>query len=92
MWKLDILRGDESVNCTLSGRITGEQLPELRQALLRAVAGVLSLNLKGLKLVDRRAVRFLAECETAGVRLENCPAYVREWMEREGCRAAGEIG
>jgi hypothetical protein len=28
-------------------------------------------------------VKFLRGCEAGGMRLENCPAYVREWMDRE---------
>src|SRR4029077_7304623 len=32
---------------------------------------------------DRDAVRFLKGCEADGMNFENCPAYVREWMERQ---------
>jgi predicted metal-binding protein len=39
--------------------------------------------LRELRLADRNAVRFLKGCEEDGVKLENCPAYVREWMDRE---------
>jgi len=35
------------------------------------------------KLVDRDAIRFLLHCEADGMKLENCPVYVREWMARE---------
>jgi hypothetical protein len=28
-------------------------------------------------------VRFLRDCEADGMKFENCPAYVREWMDRE---------
>jgi hypothetical protein len=28
-------------------------------------------------------VGFLARCETAGIRLENCAEYIREWIARE---------
>jgi hypothetical protein len=41
------------------------------------------LDLGELRLVDRDAVKFLRACETKGMKLENCPAYVREWMEKE---------
>jgi len=41
------------------------------------------VDLKEINLVDREAARFLARCEAGGVKLENCPAYIREWMERE---------
>jgi hypothetical protein len=39
--------------------------------------------LKEVKLVDRDVVSFLAGCEAKGVKLVNCPAYIREWIERE---------
>ena len=37
-----------------------------------------------VRLADRDAVRFLRGCEADGMKLENCPAYLREWMDREG--------
>ena len=41
------------------------------------------LDLRDVRLADRDAVRFLKGCEAEGMKLENCPAYVREWMDRE---------
>jgi hypothetical protein len=41
------------------------------------------LDLKDLTLVDRDAVRFLENCETDGIKLRNCPDYIREWITRE---------
>jgi hypothetical protein len=41
------------------------------------------LDLKEVKLVDRDAVRFLAEIEAQGARLRNCSAFVRQWISRE---------
>ena len=40
-------------------------------------------RVEDVKLVDREAVSFLAPCEASGIRLENCPAYVREWIRHE---------
>jgi len=37
----------------------------------------LVLDLKEVKLVDRDAVRFLAQSESAGASLKNCSAFVR---------------
>lgn len=66
----------------LSGRIEKEHVSELRD-LLDGEAKVLhlALDLEEVRLVDREAVRFLAACEARGVRLKNCPSYVREWIE-----------
>jgi hypothetical protein len=41
------------------------------------------LDLRDVRLADREAVRFLTACEADGMTLENCPAYVREWIARE---------
>jgi len=41
------------------------------------------LDLRDVRLADRDAVKFLKECEADGMKLGNCPAYVREWMDRE---------
>ena len=40
------------------------------------------LDLKDVTLVGRDAIDFLERCEADGIRLENCPAYVREWITR----------
>lgn len=41
------------------------------------------LDLKELRLVDRDVVSFFASCELKGVNIANCPAYIREWIEKE---------
>lgn len=79
---------DGVVHLTLSGRIDDEHLADLR----RLIEGEdpqpgLILDLEEVDLVDQDAVRFLARCEAAGVTLERCPAYVREWITREGRRS-----
>jgi len=43
----------------------------------------LVLDLHEIELVDREVVRFLAQCEAEGTTLVHCPAYIREWIERE---------
>jgi predicted metal-binding protein len=66
----------------LSGRIEHDQLEELK-ALLDTDYRNIILDLRELRLADRDAVKFLRDCEKEGMKLENCPCYVREWMERE---------
>ena len=41
------------------------------------------VDVKELTRVDREAVLFLAQCEANGIKLENCPAFLREWIKRE---------
>jgi hypothetical protein len=54
------------------------------QELLSAEGGVrIFLDLKEVTLVDRAAVQFLARVEAEGVRILNCPDYVRSWIVAE---------
>ena len=56
---------------------------ELRQLLASETKGQqLALDLRNVTLVNEGAVKFLAGCEADGIKLENCPAYIREWIER----------
>ena len=67
---------------TLSGRMEAEHVAELKQLFDRDYRNII-LDLRDLRLADRDAVRFLRCCEADGMKLDNCPAYVREWMDRE---------
>ncbi len=66
----------------LSGRIEAQHVPQL-QALVEAEGRSVRLDLNEVNLVDREAVQFLARFKARGVRIDNCPRYVREWMLRE---------
>jgi hypothetical protein len=70
----------------VSGRIAAEQLPQLRDLVRAEHAYDLVLDLTEVSLVDMEVVRFLVQCDTQGIRLEQCPPYIREWMTREGGR------
>ena len=83
--KIQISTQGNVVTFTLSGRINAEEVAEA-QRLFGAPKGQdhpIVLDLKEGKLVDRDAVRFLACCLTNGLQIENCPAYIREWIIRE---------
>lgn len=67
---------------TLSGRMGAEQVVELK-GLFDSDYRSTILDLQEMRLADRDAVKFLRSCERDGMKLENCPAYVREWMDRE---------
>jgi hypothetical protein len=66
----------------LSGRMKAEGVAELK-ALFATDYQSIVLDLRDVRLADRDAVKFLRDREADGMKLENCPAYVREWMERE---------
>jgi len=68
---------------TLSGRIEAEDVVELQRLFaLETAAYQLVLDLIDVTIVDREAVKFLARCEADGIELENCPLYIREWINR----------
>ena len=68
---------------TLSGRIEPEGVNELQRLFgLETVDHHIVLDLRDVTLVDRDAVKFLARCETTGIKLNNCPAYVRDWIDK----------
>lgn len=72
---------------TLSGRIEIEDVAELQRLLALELSDRnLALNLADVTLVDREAVKFLADCEADCIELENCPPYIREWIQREKTR------
>ncbi len=67
----------------ITGRLQAENLPEIR-ALFETEAGrSVLLDLKDLTLVDGDSVRLLKRCEADGIEFKSCPAYIREWIERE---------
>jgi hypothetical protein len=66
----------------LSGRMEAEHVTELRELFDRDHRDII-LNLRDLRLADRDAVRFLERCEADGMTLENCPGYIRQWIDGE---------
>lgn len=69
---------------SLSGRIETEDVAELQRLFSLEVVGQdIALDLQEITLVDRDAVKFLARCEAERIKLENCPAYIREWIDSE---------
>ena len=69
---------------TLSGRMDAENVAELKEVIESEAKGHrIVLDLGDLTLVDRDAVKFLEQCETDSIKLENCPGYIREWIARE---------
>jgi hypothetical protein len=78
-------KGNGKVILTLSGRIEAENIDELRTLLELDEAGShTALDLTDVTLIDRDAVKFLADCEANCINLENCPRYVREQIEQQG--------
>ena len=66
----------------VSGRITAEDVDVLRAALGQE-SGAVVIDLRDVSLIDREAVKVLAFIEGNRIALRNCPAYIREWIDRE---------
>ena len=82
MLRIEKIESGGLVTFFLSGRIQKKDLEELK-SLLEKHNKAVALDLKGVRLVDRDAVRFLASFETGRAKITNCPRYVREWIRRE---------
>jgi hypothetical protein len=68
----------------LSGRIEGSAIAELRRLLEgRTDLYDIVFDLKDVNVIDREVMLYFVRCEADAVKLENCPPYIREWMERE---------
>ncbi len=68
---------------SLSGRIEVEDVVELQRLLSLEAGRDIAFDLEDVTLVDRDALKFLARCEVESIELENCPAYIREWIDME---------
>ena len=75
------VQGDFAV-LMLSGRLEDECLSQL-ESLIKAEQRRVALDLTEVTIAGRTGVRFLAQCEEAGIRIQNCPAYIREWISQE---------
>lgn len=83
-----MLRIERSANgqvvFTLSGRMQTEDVEQFQQLLVVETPGQpLTFNLRDVTLVNQDAVTFLADCEANGIKLENCPLHIRNWIDQE---------
>jgi hypothetical protein len=80
----------------LIGRMGAGDIGGLETLLSTETSGRrIVFDLKDLMLVDQGVVRFLGRCETVGIEIENCPAYIQKWIEQEKAeilRKNGERG
>lgn len=81
-WRIDrVISGGDIVALRMSGRITKQDVETLRNVIEQEPRTV-AIDLKNVELVDREAVRFLAQTERNGAVLRNCPPYICEWVAR----------
>src|ERR1700681_2444400 len=80
--KIERTWGDKETRIRLSGQLRSEHLRQVRSEVEGAEQPVV-LDLEEVDLVDVDGVRFLNECESAGISVVRCSPYVRELMQRE---------
>jgi ABC-type transporter Mla MlaB component len=71
------------VTFSLSGDMDGDHVAELGALMAAASNRLVCLDLAEVTLVNREAMKFLADMEAAGAVLINCPEYVRSWIDAE---------
>ena len=80
--KIERVFGARETRIRLSGQLRSEHLSQVKSEVERAKQPAV-LDLEEVDLVDLDGVRFLNECESAGISVLRCSPYVREWMQRE---------
>jgi hypothetical protein len=79
--RIDRLSTELGLVLYISGRIGAEDVEIVRVAL--DDRRVVAIEVAEVELVDRDAVKLLAQIEAEGIELRNCPAYIREWITKE---------
>jgi hypothetical protein len=77
-----VVAADDIVVLCISGRITRQEVDTIRN-VIEAEASAVAIDLENVDLVDREAVKFLAQRELNGAVLRNCSPYIREWVTKE---------
>jgi hypothetical protein len=77
-----VLGGDCIVVLYISGRIKKQDVDTLR-TVIEDERSAVTIDLKDVELIEREAVKFLAQRELSGTVLRNCSPYIREWVTRE---------
>jgi hypothetical protein len=80
--KIERVFGEGRTRILLSGQLRSDHLDQLKYEIGRCSSPV-ALDLGEVDLVDIDGIRFLNECESAGVAVVGCSPYIKEWMLRE---------
>jgi len=80
--KIEKYADEYGTTIRLIGRVQAEHLAEL-ETQIKESGSKIALDLEEVNLVDVEAVRFLGNCEVAGVTLVNCSPYIRDWIGKE---------
>ena len=80
--KIERIFGEGSTRILLSGQLRSDHLDQLKSEIERCSSPV-ALDLGEVDLLDIDGIRFLNECESAGVAVVRRSPYIKEWMLRE---------
>jgi hypothetical protein len=86
--RIQRFEGADIVIFMLSGRISAEPIEVLKKLLGAEVDRPVVLDLTQVDGIDDDGVGFLVRCESRGMTLANCPAYIREWIRMEKTRSS----
>jgi hypothetical protein len=81
MLKIEYVSENGGTRLRLSGELRSAQIEEVRAEIARV--SPLVLDVAEIGVADLDGVRWLNACRTAGVKVENCAPYIREWMRQE---------
>ena len=85
---IELLVGEgNAVVLHVCGRMDSESVHTLKE-LIEAENSNAVLDLSEVTLANREAAMFLAECRLKGIKLTNCPAFLRSWSSIEQARMA----
>ena len=80
--KIERISSDGGTRILLSGQLRFDHLDQLKAEFERS-GPPLALDLGEVDLADLDGIRFLNECESAGIAVVGCSPYIKEWMLRE---------
>jgi anti-anti-sigma regulatory factor len=72
----------DTVVLLLNGKFGEDALPELERSIAAAkhARRRVDIDLSEVTLLDRAIARYFSERASNGVRLVNCPNYLRQWI------------
>jgi ABC-type transporter Mla MlaB component len=82
MLKIERILENGRTRLHLSGELRSADIQEVRTEIEKIVPRVV-LDLAEIGVVDIEGVRWLTACQGVGIEVENCAAYIREWMLQE---------
>lgn len=75
-----VIHREQLVLFQMSGYLQAEHVNTIEELIANEITSVV-LDLS-VRLVDRGAVMFIADCDVGGIRLRHCPAFIREWINK----------